>query len=337
MDGSGPTLNALLSFSPSAFESRFAIIEVQAGGAPVSGEFQGLPPNSQYDLKGQPYQVFYNQVNPGAIPATSGHNVVLQSLGFLAAYRPMETVTMRGSGVAGGRQYELPPAARTVTSSSSRPVENLSRGSEVAKEAERQVEVRVVTPLDDQGGVKETTVLKLPASALKDLAKLIVTLPDDRYRIYLIIQGGEQRMLEERLVRDVAVHDGRPLERSEAPPVPKAVAPLPKAGGQSPGIPGPGAQAPLPGTPAAEAPQSSTSSGGGDLDDARAAASAAWLPAGLAAGSTVGLWPTRVDQAVVRYSRQLLTKAARLVRRGRVLSQERLTDVEVSDLRRRPE
>lgn len=326
--GTGPVLNAILNFNPNITESRFVIIEVQGG--PVSGGFQGLPPNAQYLLTGQPYQVFYNQVNPASIPPTSGHNVVLQSLGFLSVYQPIETVTVRSSGVAGGLQYELPPPSRTATSMPGRPLETMAAGNEVVKEAERQVEVRIVTPTDDRGGVKETTVLKLPVSVLKDLSQLIAALPDDRYRIYLVIQGGERQLAEARLVRDLAVRHGKPWERNVAAPPADLSSPAARTAREPPGVASPGRPTPPPDAPATETPLKAASPRGTGPTGEAGTRGAAWLPAGLAVGSTAALCPTRVDEAIVRCSRRLLTKAARLVRRGRLPPQERLRDAEAS-------
>ena len=89
----------------------------------------------------------------------------------------------------------------------------------------RKIEVRLVLPLDDQGNVSEEKVLELEAAWIKNLQAVFRRLPDDRYRIYLILEGGEARR-----VMDVIVRDGRPFEPEEARPAfsPSANPPLVK-------------------------------------------------------------------------------------------------------------
>jgi hypothetical protein len=72
----------------------------------------------------------------------------------------------------------------------------------------RFVEVRIVIPLDDAGNTREEVVLKLSAEWLERLPMILRRLPDDRYRIYLMLDGGS----EQRLVIDVLVRAGRPVE-----------------------------------------------------------------------------------------------------------------------------
>ncbi|MDX1947209.1 MAG: hypothetical protein SFU86_17545 [Pirellulaceae bacterium] len=89
----------------------------------------------------------------------------------------------------------------------------------------RKIEVRLVLPLDDQGNVSEEKVLELEAAWIKNLQAVFRRLPDDRYRIYLILEGGESRRM-----MDVIVRDGRPFEPEEARPAlsPSANQPLVK-------------------------------------------------------------------------------------------------------------
>jgi hypothetical protein len=91
----------------------------------------------------------------------------------------------------------------------------------------RYLEVRIVVPVDDAGNVREEVVMKLPAEWLERLPAIMKRLPDDRYRIYLMLSGGE----DERLVIDVFVRDGRPVEptetQSDAAPTAGNAVPMP--------------------------------------------------------------------------------------------------------------
>src|SRR5262249_41454810 len=101
----------------------------------------------------------------------------------------------------------------------------------------RYLEIRIVVPIDDMGNVREEVVMKLPADWLERLPMILRRLPDDRYRIYLMLSGGGA----DRLVIAVFVPDGRPVEPAEAqtdtPPPSDALLPgqqLEPAGGASP-------------------------------------------------------------------------------------------------------
>ena len=78
----------------------------------------------------------------------------------------------------------------------------------------------VLIPIDDEGHFIEEKVLELPEEWLKDLTGIFQRLPDDRYRIYLVMPGNEERR-----VMDVFVRDGRPFDPSESQPqfVPPAI------------------------------------------------------------------------------------------------------------------
>ena len=108
-------------------------------------------------------------------------------------------------------------SARTLPQFAAEPAEPSYVGSEPTEQLERYVEVRVITPSDDRGGVTETTVLRLPVQVLQDLTSLWPTLPDDRYRIYLIVRAERTRILEERLVLETAIRDGMPTEVEDLP------------------------------------------------------------------------------------------------------------------------
>lgn len=87
----------------------------------------------------------------------------------------------------------------------------------------RHIEVRVVVPIDEAGNVREEFAMKLPAEWLADLPAILRRLPDDRYRLFLMLEGGN----EERLIMDVLVRAGRPYEPMDgAEPVSEPVIPL---------------------------------------------------------------------------------------------------------------
>jgi hypothetical protein len=75
----------------------------------------------------------------------------------------------------------------------------------------RFIEVRVVVPIDEAGNVREEFAMKLPAEWLADLPAILRRLPDDRYRLYLMLEDGN----EQRLIMDVLVRGGRPYEPTE--------------------------------------------------------------------------------------------------------------------------
>ena len=53
----------------------------------------------------------------------------------------------------------------------------------------------------------------LPIEVLGDLKTLFAALPSDRYRIYRIVkEEGKEEVLEKRLVMDIVVRDGEPIE-----------------------------------------------------------------------------------------------------------------------------
>jgi trimeric autotransporter adhesin len=71
----------------------------------------------------------------------------------------------------------------------------------------RKIQVRLVSTIDDEGNVEEIVKMELDIEWLGNLKGILYLLPDDRYRIYLILEGGESRR-----VMDVVVRDGRPFE-----------------------------------------------------------------------------------------------------------------------------
>ena len=69
---------------------------------------------------------------------------------------------------------------------------------------EKQLIIRVVTPSGDEG-----EDIQLSMDELEDLLSLYRRLPDNRYRIYLVMEDGNAR-----LIVDVAVREGRPVDPS---------------------------------------------------------------------------------------------------------------------------
>ncbi len=165
----------------------------------------------------------------------------------------------------------------------------------------RELEVRIVIPIDDAGNFREQVVMKLPAEMLTDLPALFRRLPDDRYRIYLMLEGSA----EERLVIDVLVRDGRPMEpgdvsgeaASEALPLPADPHADPRA------APGPAA---LPELPVAPRPATPPAPEAGDAAGAQAPARL-FAGVGLAAAAIVASraapWSEQVDEAAEQIGR----------------------------------
>lgn len=77
----------------------------------------------------------------------------------------------------------------------------------VAPVAVRKLQIRLVTTVDEAGNVVETVAMEIDVAWLRNLKGLLRLVPDDRYRVYLILEGGE-----ERLVLDVVVRGGRAFE-----------------------------------------------------------------------------------------------------------------------------
>jgi autotransporter-associated beta strand protein len=268
-------LTAALSFRPQPWEAQFIILR-NASSQPVEGTFA----ETQLELNGQLYQVLYNR-------GESGLDVALESLGFVAAFRATPLETPRGIGaIAGPPPAPLPPS-RPLPPAVTRPVESGTTGGEVPHEAGRAVEVRIVIPTDDEGGVREETVLRLPLSVLRDPARLYAELPDDRYRLYVVLLGSKEEVFEERLVQEVFLRDGKPTARRGTRARPVRPGPAAPSGEQPRPDPGPSAA----------------------LNSRRASAAP---PA-----TDTGAWAGAVDDAIARHVSQLLTKAVRLARCGR--------------------
>jgi hypothetical protein len=179
--------------------------------------------------------------------------------------------------------------------------------------------VQVVTPIDDAGGIEVRTVLRLPAETLRDLAGLLRRLPDDRYRIYLVMGDWEQGMaVERRLVREIFVVDGKPVELEEVLPGEpswESAAPLPPPGGET--------------DPGGRVLESGGADSGGEVPAGGAAAAAAFDPA---AAVFAVLWQSRVDQAIASHWRQLRPKSARRCRRRWSDAADRSSDADRSQL-----
>ncbi|HZN36079.1 MAG TPA: hypothetical protein VFB80_19750, partial [Pirellulaceae bacterium] len=176
----------------------------------------------------------------------------------------------------------------------------------------RYLEIRLVVPNGD-GSFREEFVMNLSADMLTDLLAVFRRLPDDRYRVYLMLAGNA----EERLVIDVLVRDGKPVEPLEQagdeaapemalPPVP-AAPPAPVPHQHHEGTSGPMALPPLPA--AADVPM--------PLGYDQQPAEHFWTPAeqpaagrlfagvglaaaAIAAGRSPGRWKGQVEQAAAR-------------------------------------
>jgi hypothetical protein len=103
----------------------------------------------------------------------------------------------------------------------------------VAPVAVRKLQIRLVTTVDEAGNVVETVAMEIDVAWLRNLKGLLRLVPDDRYRVYLILEGGE-----ERLVLDVVVRGGRAFEPDDLrtqPGIPRRE----KQGGEAPVAPAP--------------------------------------------------------------------------------------------------
>jgi hypothetical protein len=148
-------------------------------------------------------------------------------------------------------------------------------------------------------------------------------LPDDRYRIYLVIGRGKGREPERFLVRELYVREGKPVDREEAQP--KTTRPATAAGASdeagsnadaaSAASEMPAAE-PVPALPAGDAggpgPETSIES---PPQDSRQVQGSALLPAGALLGAATALWHTQVDEAIEKHGQRLRSKAARFLRR----------------------
>jgi len=186
----------------------------------------------------------------------------------------------------------------------------------------QEVVVFIVEPVDDSGKSKLSVALRLDGNeALGDLPGLLKRLPDDRYQIYLIVSQ-EQKISEYRLILDVAIRDGKPTESGEGMEgstqthenlerileedsnkrrsrTDGAETPPSSADSSPPSI-----EVPPPGNTAPTNESSSANRGN------------AAVAALVATPLTAAMWQRRIDQAILKYSERLLSKAARTYRRA---------------------
>jgi hypothetical protein len=99
---------------------------------------------------------------------------------------------------------EAAPILATVEQAVTEPVDLGVAQSQTTIGTDRRVVLRIISPLGDEG-----TDIQVPDRALNDLPGLFKKLPDGRYRVYLSESG------HERLVIDVTVRQGRPVNSSE--------------------------------------------------------------------------------------------------------------------------
>jgi hypothetical protein len=199
----------------------------------------------------------------------------------------------------------------------------IERESEAPKA--REIEIRIVVPIDDMGNVQEQEVMKLPADWLQQLPNVLRRLPDDHYRVYLVLEGGS----EERLVIDVFVRGGRAVEPGEAQSeLPMNIEALPhqeaqqgdaKPASQSPPAPPRGDQtSALPSLPERAFAESAVTGSGGS--NGRIYVGAAAATAAIVASRSPNRWESRVDEAASAIGHMSSENSWRWWRRGRVRS-----------------
>ncbi|XZE32859.1 hypothetical protein SH501x_003625 [Pirellulaceae bacterium SH501] len=89
-------------------------------------------------------------------------------------------------------------------------VEVPSSVSEVVSKSERKFVLRLVTPVNEQGDVRESENIELSEEDLSDLPSLFGRLGDNRYRIYAVLDGGIELLL-----RDLYLKKHIPIEMDE--------------------------------------------------------------------------------------------------------------------------
>jgi hypothetical protein len=82
--------------------------------------------------------------------------------------------------------------------------------SEVVSKSERKFVLRLVTPVNEQGDVRESENIELSEEELSDLPSLFGRLSDNRYRIYAVLDGGIELLL-----RDLYLKKHIPIEMDE--------------------------------------------------------------------------------------------------------------------------
>ncbi|MBW3598751.1 MAG: hypothetical protein KY475_15935, partial [Planctomycetes bacterium] len=74
--------------------------------------------------------------------------------------------------------------------------------------------LNVLMTIDDQGGVMEVEVRKLPVKVLANLPGLFQLLPNDRYQIYLVRRDGDRLEVIEGQVREGKFYDPSGVEQT---------------------------------------------------------------------------------------------------------------------------
>jgi autotransporter-associated beta strand protein len=268
-----------LQYVPLAWEAQFLIADFDGDGRVIGSLFQ----DRTYTIDGEDYVLRYDR-------GPNNRSIAFEAAGFTPMFRALPTPEAPVLVVARDLGPVAPATLRPYQEPPPPPMANLAAGGEVVGGSERFVEVRVVTPIDDAGNVEEITVLKLPVSVLRDLRRLVAALPDDRYRVYLVVEHGQGRTSEEFLVREMYVREGRPVDRDER---------LPRTA--------PPAEDDPSGKPQEEPDDGQTQ---GPAEDGGSAAAAS---AGAIAGGAA-LWQARIDQAIAKYAKRVPSKAIRLCR-----------------------
>jgi hypothetical protein len=149
-------------------------------------------------------RVFYN--------GNDGNDVILRNTNVVPGWGAMRPPDPILRPVAEQRSTPLPLASASVSA---------GRALEEAPPREldtKQIRVRVLVisrlvPSPTGKGFQEQQLLKLNEEWLKNLADVFRRLPDDRYRVTLVLEGGESRR-----VMDVIIREGRPFETETADP-----------------------------------------------------------------------------------------------------------------------
>jgi hypothetical protein len=77
-----------------------------------------------------------------------------------------------------------------------------TNSAESSADNDRKYVLRLVTPLDESGRVSESKDVELTLSDVEDLNKLFRRLPDNRYRIYMIMGSGDEVRLQDFFLRN---------------------------------------------------------------------------------------------------------------------------------------
>ena len=77
-----------------------------------------------------------------------------------------------------------------------------STSSESSADSERKFVLRLVTPMDESGRVSESKDVESTLRDVEDLNELFRRLPDNRYRIYMILRSGDALRIQDFFLRN---------------------------------------------------------------------------------------------------------------------------------------